>query len=94
MDVKNIKNPKFLKKLKTKDLELLSQDIRKYIIESVSTTGGHLSSNLGIVDLTIALLKVFDEEKLNELGVHIYFQKVEDKEVPAGLVIKTEPEAG
>ncbi len=38
--------------------------------------------------------RLLAEEKLNELGVHIYFQKVEDKEVPAGLVIKTEPEAG
>ena len=63
MDVKNIKNPSFLKKLKIKDLELLSKDIRKYIIKSVSITGGHLSSNLGVVDLTIALHKVFDTPK-------------------------------
>lgn len=34
------------------------------------------------------------EQELNELGVHIYFQKVEDNKVPAGMVIKTEPEAG
>jgi len=66
MDVKKIKDPKFLKKLKIKDLELLSNDIREYIIDSVSTTGGHLSSNLGIVDLTIALHKVFNspEDKI------------------------------
>lgn len=63
IDIKNIKNPKFLKKLKIKDLELLSNDIRKYIIESVSKTGGHLSSNLGVVDLTIAIHKVFDSPK-------------------------------
>lgn len=63
MDVKEIKNPKFLKKLKIKDLELLSYDIRKYIIESVSKTGGHLSSNLGVVELTIALHKVFNSPK-------------------------------
>ena len=60
MDIKNIKNPKFLKKLKTNELEKLSSDIREYIISSVSKTGGHLSSNLGIVDLTIAIHKVFD----------------------------------
>ena len=60
MNIKEIKNPKFLKKLKTKDLELLSQDIREYIIDSVSKTGGHLSSNLGVVDLTVALHKVFN----------------------------------
>ena len=63
MNIKNIKNPKFLKKLKIKDLELLSDDIRKFIIDSVSITGGHLSSNLGIVDLTIAIHKVFNSPK-------------------------------
>ena len=63
MDVKNIKNPKFLKKLKIKDLEILSNDIRKYIINAVSVTGGHLSSNLGVVDLTIAIHKVFNSPK-------------------------------
>lgn len=63
MDIKKIKDPKFLKKLKIKDLELLSEDIRQYIIDSVSTTGGHLSSNLGIVDLTIAIHKVFESPK-------------------------------
>ena len=63
MDVKNIKNPNFLKKLKINELEELSTDIRKYIINSVSKTGGHLSSNLGIVDLTIAIHKVFDSPK-------------------------------
>ena len=63
MDIKKIKDPKFLKKLKIKDLESLSSDIRKYIIDSVSVTGGHLSSNLGIVDLTIAIHKVFNSPK-------------------------------
>ena len=63
MEVKNIKKPTFLKKYKIKDLELLSNDIRKYIIDSVSKTGGHLSSNLGVVELTIALHKVFDTPK-------------------------------
>lgn len=63
IDIKSIKNPKFLKKLKIKDLEILSNDIRKYIIDSVSKTGGHLSSNLGVVDLTIAIHKVFDSPK-------------------------------
>ena len=60
MNILDIKNPKFLKKMKTKELESLASDIRKFIIDKVSVTGGHLSSNLGIVDLTIALHKVFD----------------------------------
>lgn len=60
MNLLEIKNPKFLKKMKVKELELLAQDIRTFIIDKVSVTGGHLSSNLGIVDLTICLHKVFD----------------------------------
>ena len=63
MEVKNIKNPQFLKKLKEEELKELSKDIREYIISSVSTTGGHLSSNLGVVDLTIALHKVFNSPR-------------------------------
>ena len=63
MEVKDIKNPKFLKKLKEEELKELSSDIREFLIESVSKTGGHLSSNLGIVELTIALHKVFDAPK-------------------------------
>ncbi len=63
MNILNIKNPKFLKELKIKDLELLSRDIRSFIIDKVSKTGGHLSSNLGIIDLTIAIHKVFDSPK-------------------------------
>ena len=63
MNLLDIKNPKFLKKMKIKDLESLAVDIRKFIIEKVSKNGGHLSSNLGIVDLTIAIHKVFDSPK-------------------------------
>ena len=63
MNILDIKNPKFLKKLKIKDLEVLSTDIRNFIIDKVSITGGHLSSNLGVVDLTIAIHKVFDSPK-------------------------------
>ena len=60
MDILDIKKPRFLKKMKVKELENLSSEIRSFIIEKVSKTGGHLSSNLGIVDLTIAIHKVFD----------------------------------
>ena len=44
-----------LKNMTNEELKLLAQDIRKHIIDTVSKTGGHLSSNLGIVELTIAL---------------------------------------
>ena len=63
MKITDIKNPQFLKKMKIKDLKLLSNNIRSFIIENVSKTGGHLSSNLGIVDLTIAIHKVFNSPK-------------------------------
>lgn len=52
-----------LKNMTNEELKLLAQDIRKHIIDTVSKTGGHLSSNLGIVELTIALHKVFDSPK-------------------------------
>lgn len=63
MNILDIKNPRFLKKMKIKDLEILSQDIRNFIIDHVSKNGGHLSSNLGITDLTIAIHKVFNSPR-------------------------------
>lgn len=78
-DIKNIKNPDFLKKMTNNELETLASDIRKFIIESVSVTGGHLSSNLGIVDLTISIMKVFDYRKdiiLFDVGHQAYTYKI------------------
>ena len=63
MKIKDIKNPQFLKKMNTWELQELSKDIREFLIDSVSNTGGHLSSNLGVVELTIAIHKVFDSPK-------------------------------
>ena len=60
MEVTNIKDPKFIKKLKKKELIELSDSIRDFLIDKVSKNGGHLSSNLGVVELTVALHKVFD----------------------------------
>ena len=79
MNILDIKNPKFLKKMKKKDLENLSLEIRKFIIENVSKTGGHVSSNLGIVDLTIAIHKVFDSPKdkiIFDVGHQSYTHKI------------------
>ncbi len=56
----DIKDPSFLKSLKIKELELLAEDIRSFLIEKISQTGGHLASNLGVVELTLALHYVFD----------------------------------
>ena len=63
IDLLNIKDPGFLKDMEKKELEELSSEIRTFLIEKISKTGGHLSSNLGIVELTIALHKVFDSPK-------------------------------
>ena len=54
-----------IKKLSISDKEELTGEIRDYLLEVVSKTGGHLASNLGIVELTIALESVFDVTKDN-----------------------------
>ncbi len=58
-----IKSPEDIKKLSQKDLRLLAREIRRCIIDTVAHNGGHLASNLGVVELTIALHKVFDSPK-------------------------------
>lgn len=55
-----ISSPADIKKLSYTELRLLSEEIRKTIIEVVGSNGGHLSSNLGVVELTLALHRVFD----------------------------------
>ena len=54
--------PEDLKNMSVKEMELLAVSIREYLINSVAKTGGHLSSNLGIVELTIALHRYFDAQ--------------------------------
>ncbi len=55
-----IKEPKDVKALSEKELIKLAAEIREYLIESVSKTGGHLASNLGVVELTLALFKTLN----------------------------------
>lgn len=79
MNIVDIKNPKFLKRMKKKELVKLSDDIRQFLIDNISKTGGHLSSNLGIVDLTIAIHKVFDSPKdkiIFDVGHQSYTHKI------------------
>ena len=79
MDITKIKDPTFLKDLKTKDLVLLAKDIREFLILEISKTGGHLSSNLGIVELTIALHKEFNCPKdkfIFDVGHQAYTHKI------------------
>lgn len=79
MDLRDIKNPHFLKQLSNDELVELSADIRQFLIESISKTGGHLASNLGVVELTIALHKVFDAPKdkiIFDVGHQSYVHKI------------------
>ena len=68
-----------LKKLNIEDKKILAKDIRKYILEIVSKNGGHLASNLGIVELTIAIDSVFNlpEDKVVwDVGHQTYVHKI------------------
>lgn len=79
MDIKKIKNPEFLKKYNNKELNILCSDIREFIIDNVSKTGGHLSSNLGIVELTVALHYVFSspsDKFIFDVGHQCYTHKI------------------
>jgi len=64
--LKKIKKVQDIKKLSYEETEALASEIREFLIENVSKTGGHLSSNLGMVELTISLLRNFnfDEDKI------------------------------
>ncbi|UYZ20710.1 1-deoxy-D-xylulose-5-phosphate synthase [Mesobacillus jeotgali] len=79
MDLLSIKDPSFLKNLSTKELEELSGEIRQFLIEKLSVTGGHIGPNLGVVELTIALHKCFDSPKdkfLWDVGHQSYVHKI------------------
>jgi len=74
-----INNPAELRMLERKQLPQLAQELREFLIESVSKTGGHLSSNLGTVELTIALHYVFDtpaDRLVWDVGHQTYAHKV------------------
>ena len=71
--------PQDLKQLNTKEKEQLAQEIREKIINTVSKNGGHLASNLGVVELTIALHSIFDAPKdkiIWDVGHQTYVHKI------------------
>ncbi len=71
--------PKELKEMSMKELELLTYEIRDFLIDSISKTGGHLAPNLGVVELTMALHKVFDSPKdkfIWDVGHQSYVHKI------------------
>ena len=79
MDINSIKDPKFLKNLSENQLTELCGDIRNEIIRATKNNGGHLSSNLGVVELTVALHKHYDFEKdklFFDVGHQCYTHKI------------------
>lgn len=79
MKIDSIKDPKFLKTLKNEQITELCKDIREEIIETTKNNGGHLSSNLGVVELTVALHKHYDFEKdklFFDVGHQCYTHKI------------------
>jgi len=74
-----ISGPGDLKQLSAEQLKLLADEIRRLMIETVSRTGGHLASSLGVVELTVALHRVFDFKKdklLFDVGHQCYPHKI------------------
>jgi 1-deoxy-D-xylulose-5-phosphate synthase len=77
--LKNINSPADLRQLERKQLPQLAEELRSFLIESVSKTGGHLSSNLGTVELTIALHYVFNtpiDKLVWDVGHQTYSHKI------------------
>mgnify|MGYP000775887560 FL=1 len=63
MLLEKIEQSSDIKKLKAEDYPVLAQEIRQFLLEKISRTGGHLASNLGVVELTMALHLAFDLPK-------------------------------
>lgn len=77
--LEQINSPKDLKKLTLKEKETLSQEIRDLIIDVTSKNGGHVASNLGVVELTIALHSIFDtpnDKIVWDVGHQCYVHKI------------------
>lgn len=77
--LKSIKKPEDIKRLNYDEIEVLGEEIRECLINHVSCTGGHLASNLGVVELTMALHRVFDSPKdqiIFDVGHQCYVHKL------------------
>lgn len=77
--LKNLTSPQGVKELSENDLPLLAEEVRDTIVSTVSENGGHLASNLGVVELTIALHRVFnspDDKFIWDVGHQVYTHKL------------------
>ena len=74
-----VNSPTDIKDMSIEEMDLLAKDIRKFLVRSISKTGGHLASNLGVVELTLSLHKVFDSPKdkiIWDVGHQSYVHKI------------------
>ena len=74
-----VNSPQDVKNLNRKDLKTLCAEVREFLVEHVSKTGGHLASNLGVVELTVALHRVFDtpwDSIIWDVGHQCYTHKI------------------
>lgn len=79
MILEHIEGPWDVKKLNPEELKTLAAEIRQFLIEKISVTGGHLASNLGVVELTIALYLAFDlprDKVIWDVGHQSYTHKI------------------
>ena len=79
MKLEMLENPSQLKGLKEQELQQLAAEIRTCIIDTVTENGGHLASNLGAVEMTLALHSVFDcprDKILFDVGHQCYTHKL------------------
>ncbi|HSO56772.1 MAG TPA: 1-deoxy-D-xylulose-5-phosphate synthase [Paenisporosarcina sp.] len=79
MDLNTITDPSFIKNLSQDELLNLSEDIRSFLIEKLSVTGGHIGPNLGVVELTVSLHRIFnspDDKFIWDVGHQSYVHKI------------------
>ena len=79
MVLEKINHPNDIKNLKKEELPLLADEIREFLIRTISESGGHLASNLGVVELTMAMHLVFDlpkDKMIWDVGHQAYTHKL------------------
>ena len=79
MALEKINNPNDIKKLNKEELKQLPDEIRQFLIQCLSETGGHLASNLGVVELTVALHLAFElpwDKIIWDVGHQSYTHKI------------------
>ncbi len=79
MDLETIKDPGFLQSCSREEMEKLAEDIRHFLIQRLSVTGGHLGPNLGVVELTLILHSLYESPKdkiIWDVGHQAYVHKI------------------